>query len=51
MKHVPGNIKDKYEILGVIGEGIDFIKFFNHSFIHISKRFIWCGAQSSKKSM
>lgn len=24
MKHVPGTIKDKYEILGVIGEGIDF---------------------------
>jgi len=24
MKHIPNVVKDKYDILGVIGEGIDF---------------------------
>ena len=28
MKNVPSNVKDKYEILGIIGEGIEFYLFF-----------------------
>jgi hypothetical protein len=27
MKHLPSNVKDKYEILSVIGEGKDFYIF------------------------
>lgn len=34
MKHVPGAVKDKYEILGVIGEGIEFINS-NHFNSHL----------------
>lgn len=27
MKHIPSAVKEKYDILGVIGEGTDFLRF------------------------
>jgi hypothetical protein len=52
MKHIASSVKNKYEILGVIGEGIELFLLINfiHYLIKIN-RFIWCGAQGSKKSM
>jgi len=39
MKHVPGTVKDKYEILGVIGEGRKIFLFsIYHNFIYNLKK-------------
>jgi hypothetical protein len=51
MKHVPGTIKDKYEILGVIGEGIDFSIFviiMNLLIILKKVHMVWCSKLEKK---